>query len=117
MLSVVTFPFLIIRLADFPRVPATQIWQHDPRTNTVHWQEAPKPFAKKAVRMWLEQKGVRAERHVPIGGQTQFTRIGNQVDRVIWHVRGRNRINSSGVGELKCKRSDVPKVRPEGRVP
>jgi hypothetical protein len=54
----------------FPRVPATQIWQHDPRTNTVHWQEAPKPFAKKAVRMWLEQKGVRAERHVPISGQT-----------------------------------------------
>jgi hypothetical protein len=54
---------------EFPRVPATQIWQHDPRTNTVHWQEAPTPFAKKAVRMWLEQKGVRAERHVPIGGQ------------------------------------------------
>jgi hypothetical protein len=53
----------------FPRVPATQIWQHDPRTNTVHWQKAPTPFAKKAVRMWLEQKGVRAERHVPIGGQ------------------------------------------------
>lgn len=53
----------------FPRVPATQIWQHDLRTNTVHWQEAPKPFAKKAVRMWLEQKGVRAERHVPISGQ------------------------------------------------
>jgi hypothetical protein len=28
-LLVVTFPFLILRLADFPRVPATQIWQHD----------------------------------------------------------------------------------------
>ena len=53
----------------FPRVPDNQIWQHDPRTNTVRWQAAPKPFAKKAVRMWLEQKGVRAERHVPISGQ------------------------------------------------
>jgi hypothetical protein len=53
----------------FPRVPATQIWQHDPRTNTVYWHEVPTLFAKKAVRMGLEQKDVRAERHVPISGQ------------------------------------------------
>jgi hypothetical protein len=35
----------------FPRVPDNRIWQHDPRTNTVRWQAAPKPFAKKAVRI------------------------------------------------------------------
>jgi hypothetical protein len=67
-LSVVTFPFVILRLADFPACPPLKFGSTT-RTNTVHWQEAPKPFAKKAVRMWLEQKGVRAERHVPISDQ------------------------------------------------
>jgi len=55
--------------ADFPACPPLKFGSTILERTPSIGRTRPHPFAKKAVRMWLEQKGVRTERHVPIGGQ------------------------------------------------